>query len=71
MADAKTPRPRRKPPATTTRRLRPKPCPLCKGTGKVTPPAPVTRGLASPVTSAVEGQEGLFEVPDPSVVTAD
>ncbi|MEL3949501.1 MULTISPECIES: hypothetical protein [Streptomyces] len=63
MTARKTPAKPRKP--------RVRPCPLCKGTGKVTPPAPVTRGLASPVASAVEGQEGLFEAPDPTAATAD
>ncbi|WP_405657254.1 hypothetical protein [Streptomyces sp. RK9] len=61
----------RKTTAKTARKPRPKSCPLCKGTGKVTPLAPVTRGLASPVASAVEGQEGLFEAPDPTTPTAD
>ncbi|MFD9880106.1 hypothetical protein ACFWZT_01410 [Streptomyces alboflavus] len=57
--------------AKTARKPRARKCPLCKGTGKVTPAAPVTRGLASPGASAVEGQEGLFEASAPTAATAD
>ncbi|ARX81808.1 hypothetical protein SMD44_01206 [Streptomyces alboflavus] len=53
-------------PKKTPRKPRARKCPLCKGTGHITPTVPVTRGLASAPASAVEGQEGLFEVPDPT-----
>lgn len=61
MTARKTPAKPRKP--------RVRKCPLCKGTGQATPTAPVTRGLASPAASAVEGQEGLFEAPESTAAT--
>ncbi|MFD9071710.1 hypothetical protein [Streptomyces lasiicapitis] len=61
----------RKTTAKTARKPRARKCPLCKGTGQVTPTTPVTRGLASSSASAVEGQEGLFEVPDSTATTAN